>query len=70
VGETQEISVKPRNGSALALEKPLSIERNDMEYWKYAASETVFWNARRQPCVARRARSKKFFSMRASKLVR
>jgi len=51
---------------AETLEKPLSIERNDMEYWKYAASETVFWNARRQPCVARRARSKKFFSMRAS----
>jgi hypothetical protein len=49
LGETKEISVKPRNGSALVLEKPLSIERNDMEYWKYtlnAASEIVFESRR------------------------
>jgi hypothetical protein len=44
LGETQEISVKPRNGSALALEKLLFIERNEREYWKYtlnAAAEMV-----------------------------
>jgi hypothetical protein len=44
LGEIQAHQRETQERIALALEKPLSIERNDREYWKYtrgAASEIV-----------------------------